>query len=142
MGKIPFGSNINSATLTVTVFNDSNTAMQMSMYRMLTNWDQNVATFSSFGSIGGVQASEGEAEGLPPDAILFDSSTGTKTFDVKLSLQHWATGESNFGWLIERAAPASSSSLTFPRFTPKAMPARARRCSRYRGWVARPGRSA
>ena len=47
------------------VFNDSNSAMQMSLYRMHDNWDQATATWNSFGSIGGVQASEGEAEGFP-----------------------------------------------------------------------------
>ena len=103
-GQIPLGSTINSATLTLSIFNDSNAAMQMSMYRMLTTWDQNTATWNSFGAIGGVQASEGEATGLPPDSIRFEASTGTKTFDVTTSLSHWAGGESNFGWLFESAA--------------------------------------
>ncbi|MDX1963425.1 MAG: Calx-beta domain-containing protein [Pirellulales bacterium] len=103
-GQIPFGSTINSATLTVSVFNDSNASMQMSLYRMNVNWDQNVATWNSFGSIGGVNASENEVQGLPPDAILFDSTTGVKVFNVKTSLEHWVTGETNFGWLIESAA--------------------------------------
>ena len=77
-GQIPLGSTINSATLTFSVFNDSNAAMQMSFYRMLVAWDQNTATWNSFGAIGGVQASEGEADGLPPDGILFDAATGTE----------------------------------------------------------------
>lgn len=102
--QIPIGSTINSATLTVSIFNDSNSSMQMSMYRMLTDWNQTTATWNSFGAVGGVQASEGEAEGLPPDAILFDPTQGTKTFDVTTSLKHWAAGESNYGWLFESAA--------------------------------------
>ncbi|MDA0657448.1 MAG: DNRLRE domain-containing protein [Planctomycetota bacterium] len=102
--QIPVGSQINSATLTVSVFNDSNTAMQMSMYRMRSNWSAATATWNSFGSIGGIQASQGEVEGLPPDAILFDSSVGTKTFDVTTSLKHWAAGETNLGWLFESAS--------------------------------------
>ena len=47
--------------------------MQMSLYRMLTDWDESVATWNSFGQpggIGGVQASEGESTDLPPDAVL------------------------------------------------------------------------
>jgi hypothetical protein len=105
-GQIPAGSTINSATLTVSIFNDSNAAMQMSMYRMLANWDQNTATWNGpgFGQIGGIQASEGEATSLPPDAILYDAATGTKTFNVTTSLRHWASGEANFGWLFESAA--------------------------------------
>ena len=62
-GQIPFGSKINSATLDVFVQDDSNAAMQMSLYRMLTDWDESVATWNSFGAIGGVQASEGEVVG-------------------------------------------------------------------------------
>ena len=73
------------------------------MYRMLQDWDQNVATWNSFGSIGGIQASQGEVESLPPDAILFDPSTGIKTFDVATSLRHWSAGEPNYGWLFESA---------------------------------------
>jgi hypothetical protein len=104
LGQIPAGSTINSATVTMQVFNDSNSAMQMSLYRMRAGWDQNTATWNSFGAIGGVQASEGEVEALPPDSILFDASTGTKVFDVATSLRHWAAGEANVGWLIESAA--------------------------------------
>lgn len=103
-GQVPLGSTITSATITFSVFNDSNAAMQMSFYRMNVGWDQSTATWSSFGSIGGVQASEGEAEGLPPDGVQYDATTGTKVVDVTTSLRHWATGESNFGWLIESAA--------------------------------------
>ena len=103
-GQIPFGSTINSATLTVNVNNDSNSAMVMSFYRMLTDWSESTATWNSFGSIGGVQASENEALGLPPDSIHYDSTTGVKIIDVAASLRHWASGESNFGWLIESAA--------------------------------------
>ena len=102
--QIPVGSTINSATLTFQVFNDSNSAMQMSMYRMLADWDQSVATWNTFGAIGGVQASEGEVESLPPDAILFNPDVGIRTFDVSTSLRHWAAGEANHGWLFESAA--------------------------------------
>ena len=103
-GKIPIGSTINSATLTVNVQDPSNTSMQISFYRMLTNWSESTATWNSFGAIGGVQASEGEAAALPPDAVQFDASLGVKTINVLSSLRHWAAGEDNFGWLVESAA--------------------------------------
>ena len=67
-GQIPVGSTINSATLTVSVVNSSTAQMQMSLYRMLSDWDEGLATWNSFGQIGGVQASEGESE-AQPDAI-------------------------------------------------------------------------
>jgi hypothetical protein len=109
-GQIPVGAKINSAQLIVYVQDDSNAAMQMSLYRMQTNWDESVATWNSFGAIGGVQASEGESSDLPPDAVLFDSETTLDRpttagrFDVTKSLEYWAAGAPNFGWLVESAA--------------------------------------
>jgi hypothetical protein len=102
-GQIPLGSTINSATLTLSVFNESNSSALISLYRMKTNWDQNVATWNSFGAIGGVQASEGESEALP-DFTLTDPNVGTKNFDVSTSLKHWASGEGNYGWLLDTVA--------------------------------------
>ena len=112
-GKIPFGSQINSAQLVLSAFNDSNAAMQMSLYRMRQNWSEststwNVPTIGNTNPVGGVQAAEGEAYDLPPDAILFDASTPTvpvkRSFDVTVSLKHWSSGEANYGWLIETAS--------------------------------------
>ncbi|TWT43126.1 Calx-beta domain-containing protein [Botrimarina hoheduenensis] len=108
-GQIPLGSTINSATLIVDVVNDSNSSMQMSLFRMQEDWSESTATWSSFGDIGGVQASEGEASDFPPDSILFDPDTSANSptagrFDVKTSLQYWAAGDSNFGWMVESAA--------------------------------------
>ena len=100
-GQIPFGATINSATLKVFVQDDSNAAMQMSLYRMLTDWDESIATWNFFGGstggIGGVQASEGESSNLPPDAVLLDSkitpnSATAGMFDVTKSLEYWAAG--------------------------------------------------
>ena len=108
-GQIPLGAKINSATLIVNVVNDSNSAMQMSAYRMLQDWSEDTATWNSFGAIGGIQASEGEASDLPPDAIVFDPDTSANSptagkFDVKTTLEHWAAGEANYGWFLESAA--------------------------------------
>jgi hypothetical protein len=109
-GQIPLGSKINSATLVMYVQDDSNAAMQMSLYRMLTDWEESVATWNSFGTIGGVQASEDESSNLPPDALLLDSETTLDRpatagrFDVTRSLEYWASGAQNFGWLVESAA--------------------------------------
>ena len=103
-GQVPLGSTVSSATLTVSVVNSSTSQMQMSLYRMLEDWSEGLATWNSFGEIGGVQASEGEATSVPPDAILFDPNTGLMTFDVTRSLQNWAAGQENFGWLLESSA--------------------------------------
>ncbi len=108
-GQIPLGAKINSATLKFNVINDSNSAMQMSLYRMQQDWDESTATWNSFGAIGGIQASEGESSDLPPDAILFDPDTSANSltagiFDVTKSLEFWAAGASNYGWMIESAS--------------------------------------
>ena len=103
-GQIPLGATINSATLELSVVNSSRSGMQLSLYRMLTPWTESTATWNSFGEIGGVQASENEATDLPPDYVLFDPTTGTKSFDVKLSLQNWSAGQPNYGWMLESAA--------------------------------------
>ena len=107
--QVPLGAKINSATFTVDVVNDSNSAMQMSLYRMQLPWSEGSATWNTFGEIGGVQASEGESSDLPPDAILFDPDTSASSptagiFDVTRSLEYWSAGASNFGWMIESAA--------------------------------------
>lgn len=109
-GEIPLGAKINSATLVVEVKDSSNAAMQMSLYRMQADWSESTATWNSFGQIGGVQISEGEASSFPPDAVLFDPNVSAVSpltagrFDVTRSLDYWAAGKNNFGWLIESAA--------------------------------------
>ena len=112
-GQVPLGATINSAKLKVFVQDSSNGSMQMSLYRMLTDWDESAATWNFFGGstggIGGVQSSEGESSNLPPDAVLFDSKISTLSatagiFDVTKSLEYWASGAPNYGWLIESAA--------------------------------------
>lgn len=108
-GQIPLGAQIISAKLTFNVVNDSNSAMQMSAYRMLTDWSESTSTWNSFGEIGGVQASEGESSDLPPDGILYDADTSELSptaglFDVTRSLEYWVSGAENYGWMIESAA--------------------------------------
>ncbi|HEY6564272.1 MAG TPA: DNRLRE domain-containing protein, partial [Pirellulaceae bacterium] len=107
---IPKGAKINSATFVAQVKDSSNSAMQMSLYRMRTDWSEFTATWNSFGQIGGIQASEGESSDLPPDAVLLDPNVTASSpltagrWDVTRSLEHWASGEENFGWLLESAS--------------------------------------
>ena len=127
-GQIPEGSIINSAELRVEITNPSTSQAQMSLYRMLEPWSESAATWNNptiggSGSIGGVQASEGEVTAFPPDFTLFDPRTTSVlgadapnddpdrvpgdpgTFDVTRSLQSWVSGEiDNNGWLIESTA--------------------------------------
>jgi hypothetical protein len=109
-GQIPLGATINKATLVVEVINDSNSSMLMSLYRMQQDWSESTATWNSFGQIPGVQASEGEASDLPPDAIVYDPDTSTESpltagrFDVTKSLEYWAAGAPNYGWVFESAS--------------------------------------
>ena len=121
--QIPFGSTINSATLLFEITNPSTSQSLISLYRMLQPWSESTATWNSFGSIGGVQTSEGEAADFPPDYTLFDPRITAVlgadesvsdpdrmpgdpgTFDVTRSLQSWSSGETvNNGWLLESGA--------------------------------------
>jgi len=107
VGKIPLGSTITSATVTFSVFNESNSQALISMYPMLQDWDQLDATWNRFrpaGGAGGVQASEGEAAAIA-DGVLLDPTSGTgKVVDVTASLRRWAAGDPNNGWLVESVA--------------------------------------
>src|SRR5262249_4057743 len=44
-GQIPQGSTINSASLTLSIFNESNSSALISLYRMKQNWNQDSATW-------------------------------------------------------------------------------------------------
>ncbi len=126
--KIPFGSVINTANLSLNVINESNLACLLSLYRMRVNWAESTATWNSFGPLGGIQNDGGEAE-RNPDFILDDTATqGLKNLDVKTSLQAWADGVANHGWALiqyssngwdwESSEAASKQPLLTIDFTP------------------------
>lgn len=122
--QIPAGAIITRAQLNFFITNPSTSQAQMSLYPMLESWDESTATWnnptSGSGTIGGVQASEGEVAGFPPTYTLFDPRVSTSlaiddvttrlpgapgTFDVTSAVQSWVSGEiTNEGFLVESTA--------------------------------------
>lgn len=94
--QIPLGSTINSAVLTLDVFNSSNVPIgTLSLYRMTTSWSE-TSTWDSL--VSGVQAGS-ETAASPDDAHTAENIAPTD-FDVLASLQAWSGGAGNFGWAI------------------------------------------
>ncbi len=100
-GQIPIGATITSAELRFFVSNtDPGDSVQI--YRMLTTWSE-ASTWNSLTS--GVSTNGIEAASTPT-ASLDAGLSGTQVANVTADLQAWASGQTNFGWLI---ATGSSS---------------------------------
>ena len=97
-GQIPPGSTINSATLTVQVFDTSNSGTQIALHRMLTGWDES----TTWNSLTGGVSSDGVEATVAPDATVDAANqTGARVFTgLKDALQAWSNGEANHGWAI------------------------------------------
>lgn len=94
--RIPPGSTISSAVLTLEVFNSSNTPVGIvSVHRMTTLWNEN-STWNSL--VGGVGVGT-DTVALADDAHSVESIAST-SFDILPSLQAWASGERNAGWVF------------------------------------------
>ena len=95
-GQIPLGVQIVSASLTVQTTGD--TSGTISLYKMLTNWDESTATWNSLSS--GLSANGTEMASIA-DASLTNLSSGATTFTgLESTLQAWASGGANYGWGI------------------------------------------
>ena len=93
-GKIPLGSTITSATLTLTM--SDGTSSPISFYRMAQNWT-GLATWNSWGN--GIQTNGIEALSTA-DLTLAGLGPGAQSIDVMQSLQAWSNGATNFGWML------------------------------------------
>jgi hypothetical protein len=95
-GQIPPGSAIRSATLTVSAFDQGDT---VHLHRMLVPWPRQ-ATWTTM--VAGVTADGMEAsrhrESFTFGKIAANSSA--IPFDVTDSVQAWASGAPNFGWVF------------------------------------------
>jgi len=99
--QIPPGSMITSAVLTLEVFNSSNVPVGIiSLYRMTTEWSES-STWNSL--VGGVQV--GSETVAVADAARTTELIASTTFDVLPSLQAWADGASNLGWVFLNDGP-------------------------------------
>ena len=117
-GQIPLGSTITSATLSVAVSNG--TGNPVSFYRMAQDWTAMASwTWNSFGA--GIQTDGTEALSTA-DVTVSGLGTGTQTINVMSSLQAWADGAANFGWLLsiggtDGLAFSSANSTSAPVLT-------------------------
>jgi len=102
--QVPFGATITKATVTFRTTSSTDVAAELGLYRMRTPWSQNTATAGSFLPVLGVQTDGIEAESFR-DWVLPDNQVGSNIFveaDVTSSVAAWATGTSNFGWLVDQ----------------------------------------
>ncbi|MBV0902567.1 DNRLRE domain-containing protein [Haloarcula salina] len=91
--QVPRGATVESATLTLETADDGSGA---SVHRMLTDWGQD-DTWASLDD--GVQADDTEAVDSA-DAQTGTVATGTTRIDLAASVQAWADGAPNHGWVF------------------------------------------
>ncbi len=97
-GQIPFGSIINSATLTVEVDNVSAPAAQIRLHRMLVSWSE-ADTWNSMSN--GIQADDVEAMSTYDAQVADPASTGPEVITgLAAALQYWSDGNANHGWAM------------------------------------------
>ena len=97
-GQIPFGSIINSATLTVDVYDISTSAAQIRFHRMLATWSE-ATTWNSM--TNGIQANDVEAMSAHDAQVADPSSSGLEVITgLAAALQSWSDGATNNGWVI------------------------------------------
>jgi len=92
-GQLPRGATVESATLTLDTTDEGDGA---ELNRMLTGWTDD-ETWASIGD--GVQADDTEASSEAVSRIG-PVSTGTTTVTVTQSVQAWADGARNHGWVF------------------------------------------
>jgi hypothetical protein len=92
VGQIPAGALITEAKLYITVFDAGGAG---DVHEVLVDWDD-ADTYSSF---CGVSCKEGLQHG-PAVAEAVAETLGEIEIDVTASVQAWADGAANFGWII------------------------------------------
>lgn len=97
-GQVPPGARVVRAILTLTTEGASwaTTATGARLYRMRRAWSES-STWKSLGN--GVQIGT-ETESRPDLEIASVGERGTRSFDVTTSVQAWANGANNHGWLL------------------------------------------
>jgi hypothetical protein len=95
-GQIPYGSIINSASLTVEVDNVSSAGAQIRLHRMLVTWPES-ATWNSM--TNGIQTDDVEAMSVHDAQVADPASTGPQVITgLAAALQAWSYGAANHGW--------------------------------------------
>jgi len=97
-GQIPYGSTINSASLTVFVHDTSSSSATIALHRMLAAWNEN-STWNSMA--GGIQLDDIEAAAASDGIMTLAEFMGPQTFyGLEAALQSWSDGATNNGWAI------------------------------------------
>lgn len=98
VGQIPFGSIINSATLTVEVDNTSSSGAQIRLHRMLVGWSE-ADTWNSM--TNGIQTDDSEAMSAHDAQVADPASSGPEVITgLAAALQYWSDGNPNHGWTL------------------------------------------
>jgi len=98
--QVPEGIGVLSATLRLHTQNTSQWAGSPgthSIYQVLTDWAEDQVTWSSFND-GGVAGTDYAATSL--DSLAPSLTDSFCYFDVTESVQNWAHGQDNFGWIL------------------------------------------
>ena len=97
--NVPLGSMIESAELVIHTSDiaDSQSNNTIGLYRLLTGWTSGGATWDS---LDGMLANGDEAVLAANSTAVPDDRGGFVTFDVTESLQTWAAGATNHGWVF------------------------------------------
>lgn len=101
-GRIPHNAIITSATLTLAV--SDGTKEPVSLHRMMFDWTASPSwTWDAYGN--GIQTNwdpqAGTGEALAtPDLTVAQMGKGNQFLDVTSSVQAWAEGAPNYGWLL------------------------------------------
>ena len=97
-GQIPFGSIINSASLTVDVANTSAPGAQIRLHRMLVTWLE-TATWNTM--TNGIQTDDVEAMSAHDAQLADPTVTGPQAITgLAAALQAWSYGAANHGWVF------------------------------------------
>ncbi len=112
--QIPYGSMINSASITFTIDSDGS---GWNFHRMLMDWSEATETWNSYGN--GVQANDIEA--LSAASYSAGANNGNKNItgpiqvvaDLAADLQAWSDGADNYGWGILPFMPDGTNGLDF-----------------------------
>ena len=99
-GQVSLGSTINTATLTLSIFDSSSDAVNL--HRMLGDWTEATATWNNLLLNGnlllGVQADDLEAVAAASASFTASVNNVFKDIDVTADLQAWSNGAANNGW--------------------------------------------
>lgn len=107
INQLPLGSQVVSAILTLHVVDSGGCGF--SLHQMLAPWSES-DSWNDW--VGGIAADDLEAKAAA-DVMLDTVSSGELDVDVTASLQRWASGETNYGWVLLPKNPSDGDGWEF-----------------------------